>query len=114
MLLFRLILIAMIINIIGYTLLTGMVHGWDLMPVFFGDIAKINWPGQFNTDFLSMLVLSASWTVWRNNFSPAGIGLGVLALFGGIMFLAIYLLILTFKENGDMKAILLGRQRSAG
>lgn len=112
MLFFRLILIAMIINIIGYTLLTGIVHGWDLMPVFFGDIAKVNWPGQFNTDFLSMLVLSASWTMWRNNFSAAGIGLGVLALFGGIMFLAIYLLILTYKTNGDMKVLLLGHERA--
>lgn len=113
MLLFRLILIAMIINIIGYTALTGLVHGWDLMPVFFSDIAKINWPGQFNTDFLSMLVLSASWTMWRNNFSPLGIGLGVLALFGGIMFLAVYLLVLTYKTDGDMNQVLLGSERAS-
>ena len=111
MLLFRILLIAMIINIVGYTLLTGMVYGWDLMPVFFGDIAKLNWPGQFNTDFLSMLVLSASWTMWRNNFKPVGIALGVLALFGGIMFLAVYLLVLTFKTDGDMKTVLLGPSR---
>ncbi|MBO6505482.1 MAG: hypothetical protein JJ850_08810 [Kordiimonadaceae bacterium] len=112
MLLFRLILIAMIINIIGYTALTGLVHGWDLMPVFFGDIGKVNWPGQFNTDFLSMLLLSAGWTMWRNNFSLLGIGLGVLALFGGIMFLAVYLLVLTYKTDGDMKRILLGPERA--
>ena len=112
MLLFRLILIAMIVIILVYTGLVGVVHGWDLLNVFFHDIAAMKWPGQFNVDFSGFLLLSALWTMWRNNFSPLGFALGIVAFFGGIMFLAPYLLILSFKTGGDMREILLGRERT--
>lgn len=108
MIIFRLLLILLTINILIYTATTGSNHGWNLVPVFFDDIAAMGWPGQFNTDFLSFLILSMSWTIWRNNFSPVGIVLGVLALFGGIMFLAPYLLFLNFQARGDMRTVLLG------
>lgn len=108
MLILRLILILLTINILIYTAITGSNHGWNLVPIFFSDIAAMGWPGQFNTDFLSFLILSMSWTMWRNNFSPVGLGLGVAALFGGIMFLAPYLLFLSFQANGNIKTVMLG------
>lgn len=112
MALFRVLLCIMIAEILIYTGLVGLAHGWNLVPIFFADIAAMTWPGQFNVDFMSFLVLSALWTMWRNHFSAGGIGLGILALFGGIMFLAPYLLILSFRADGDIKQILLGQARA--
>jgi hypothetical protein len=37
--------------------------------------------------------------------------LGIMGFFGGIMFLAPYLLIMSFKSNGDMNELLLGDYR---
>ena len=65
----------------------GANHGMGLLDVFFGDIAAMGWPGQFNLDFMGMLTLSAPWVAWRHRFSSAGLALGVLALFGGGLFL---------------------------
>ena len=105
---FRILLLAILLSLSAYTLKVGSVHGWNLLPIFFADIAKFNWPGQFNYDFTLMLLLSAIWTMWRNRFSVAGILLGLLALIGGSLFLSSYLLALTIKHNGNVKEILLG------
>jgi hypothetical protein len=51
------------------------------------------------------------WLAWRHQFSPAGILLGVLGFFGGIMFLAPYLLIASYKANGNMSKLLQGESR---
>ncbi len=91
---------------------TGYVvseYGLNLFPYFFGDMAAWNWPGQFNLDFVMMLFLSASWTVWRNRFSATGWLLAVLAFFGGAGFLLPYLTYLARRHEGDTGAILLGR-----
>ncbi len=71
------------------------------------------WPGQFNLDFMGFLILSGLWVAWRNNFSAMGLGLGVVAFFGGIMFLTPYLFYLSFETKGDMKKILLGQIRAS-
>lgn len=83
-------------------------YGLNLFPYFFGDMVAWNWPGQFNLDFVMMLFLSASWTVWRNRFSAIGWLLAVLAFFGGAGFLLPYLTYLAWKHEGDTNAILLG------
>jgi len=111
MLAFRVLLVLMIVSILAYTGITISNHGLDLFPIFFGDITEMAWPGQFNFDFLLMLVLSALWTAWRYKFSAAGLALGVCAFVGGIMFQSVHLLILTFRENGNAKAIMIGRDR---
>ena len=33
----------------------------------------MTWPGQFNFDFFGFLILSATWTAWRNQFSALGV-----------------------------------------
>ena len=83
-----------------------------LLPTFFGDILAMTWPGQFNFDFLGFLILSATWTAWRNQFSAASRGLALVALFGGIPFLTTYLLYLSFQTRGDIRVMLLGEGRS--
>ena len=111
---FRALLIALWTIIVCYTAIVMANHGMGLLNVFFGDMAAMGWPGQFNLDFMSMLTLSALWVAWRHHFSSAGLVLGVLALFGGGMFLTTYLLIVSGQAKGDMKKVLLGSARAAG
>ena len=112
MTLFRLFLIAALGVISVYTAIVIANHGLNLFPAFFGDMAAMGWAGQFNLDFMFMLALSAIWTAWRNGFSPAGLGLAVVAFFGGTPFLAIYLLFLLARTGGDMRRVLLGDARA--
>lgn len=97
----------------GYTVMVGNAHGWNLMPLFFGDIAAMGWPGQFNLDFLFMLSLSAIWVAWRHGFSATGLLLAVLAFNLGALFLAIYLLVTIGRARGDARVVVLGPARAA-
>jgi hypothetical protein len=106
--LFRLGLVVFWLVLLVYTGVVIANHGINLLPVFFGDMAAMAWPGQFNLDFFGFLLLSGLWTAWRNGFSGLGLALGVVAVFGGIGFLAPYLLYLTYQTKGDARAILLG------
>ncbi len=82
--------------------------GWNLFSAFFGDMAEWTWPGQFNLDFMMMLFLSASWTLWRNGPTPRGAVLAILAFFGGAGFLLPYITYLSWKHDGDVAAVLIG------
>lgn len=92
-----------------YTLVVGQNHGWSLIPLFFQAIAEQHWQGQFNMDFTGFLGLSALWVMWRNGFTSGARVLGIVAFFGGMLFLATYLLVLARHHKGDIEAILLGR-----
>lgn len=105
---FRIALVAMLATLLVYTLFVGMAYGWNLIPPFFAEIQAMTWQGQFNLDFAGFLLLSGTWTLWRNNFSLLGMALALLAATGGILFLSTYLLYLSFATQGDIKRILLG------
>jgi len=109
---FRTLLIILLTILMGYTVVVIANHGLGLFNIFFGDMAVIGWAGQFNLDFMFMLILSAFWVAWRHQFSGIGILLSVLALLGGSLFLTIYLLILSWQFNGNMKLVLLGKTRA--
>lgn len=109
---FRVLLVILFLCISGYTAVVAANHGFGLLEVFLGDIAKFGWPGQFNVDFTSFLVLSALWLAWRHHFSPAGLALGVLGFFGGGLMLSVYLLWASFDAKGDPKVLLLGATRA--
>jgi len=111
---FRGLLIVLWTTVAGYTAIVVANHGPDLLPIFFADMAKMEWPGQFNLDFMSMLTLSGLWVAWRHHFSAAGLALGLLAFFGGAFFLSAYLFFASLQTKGDMKALLLGTARAAG
>lgn len=113
MILLRLFLATCLVVILAYTAVTVANHGWNLLPVFFGDMAEMGWPGQFNLDFMTFLALSAIWVAWRHRFSGAGLGLAVLAFFGGMLFLSVYLLVQLQRTGGDLKVVLLGEGRAA-
>ena len=109
---FRILLSIITISIISFTGIVGFNHGWNLLPIFFGDMVAMTWAGQFNFDFMCFLTLSGLWLAWRHHFSAGGLALGVLGFFGGIMVLAPYLLLASYKANGDIKILLLGKVRA--
>lgn len=109
---FRILLLIMIVVLFAYTGVVGTNQGWNLLPIFFGDIFRMTWPGQFNVDFSCLLILSGFWLAWRHHFSPTGLALGFLGLIGGTSVLAPYLLIASFTANGNVKEILMGKSRA--
>ncbi|MDX2211011.1 MAG: hypothetical protein SFV20_11740 [Sphingopyxis sp.] len=113
MLLFRLFLLTAIAVIGAYTAITISNHGINLLPIFFGDMAKMGWPGQFNLDFLFFLLLAMIWIAWRHQFSAAGLALAALVPAGGMPYVATYLLVHSYRTNGDVAALLLGPGRAA-
>ncbi|MEM7768268.1 MAG: hypothetical protein AAF253_12385 [Pseudomonadota bacterium] len=110
---FRLLLAAMLLVLLAYTSFVIADHGMGLVPIFFGDMLEMGWPGQFNLDFFGFLILSALWTAWRSDFSALGLALAVPALTGGILFLTIYLLVLTSGRGANIRTVLLGARRAA-
>ena len=110
MTLLRLLLVLIFAVITLYTGIVVANHGLNLLPVFFGDMAALAWPGQFNLDFMCMLALSGLWVAWRHRYSGAGIALGLVAFFGGALFLSVYLFVESFRTNGTVEALLLGQR----
>jgi len=110
--LFRLFLLTCLIAIAVYTSVTIANHGLNFLPTLIGDLAEMGWPGQFDLDFLSFLLLGTIWVAWRHQFSPAGIGLSLLVFPLGMLFLASYLLVQIGRSGGDMKVLLLGEGRA--
>jgi hypothetical protein len=109
---FRILLVA-IITIVGvYTMFVVGEHGMDFLSPFYGDIAKMGWPGQFNMDFHAFLILGSVWLMWRHHFSPLGIFFGLVIFAGGAPFLCVYLLVASFQAHGDVKEMLLGKLRT--
>jgi len=108
---FRTFLAAVFLVIAGYTLVVVAEQGLNLFPVFFGDMTRMQWPGQFNLDFMCLLLLAGLWVSWRHQFSVAGVVLGLVAVFGGALFLSAYLFVESFRTKGDMRRLLLGAGR---
>ena len=108
---FRILLIVLFAAIFAYTAIVAAHHGLGLLPIFFGDIRAMAWPGQFNVDFMSLLTLSALWLAWRHHFSALGLMLALLGFFGGGLFLSLYLFIASLQAKGDVKVLLLGKER---
>ncbi|HET9620352.1 MAG TPA: hypothetical protein VFP84_03220 [Kofleriaceae bacterium] len=109
----RAFLVLAFATIAGYTAIVIAHHGLGLFAVFFGDLASVTWPGQFDLDFLCLLTLSAIWVAHRHRFRPIGLLLGLCALVGGVLFLSVYLLVAAARANGDAGSLLLGEHRRA-
>ncbi|MEX1365995.1 MAG: hypothetical protein AB1Z98_22905 [Nannocystaceae bacterium] len=105
---FRALLLAMTACLFLYTGYVGIEYGFNIFPMFIGEIMAGTWQGQFNLDFNCYLVLSGLWVAWRDRFSAGGILFGLVAAVLGMVLFAPYLLWLTFKHDGDMRKLLLG------
>ena len=106
----RVLLAAIFVTILVYTARVVGTEGMGLIPIFFGDIAAMRWPGQFNLDFTFMLTLSALWLAWRHGFTPTAWLVALGGLVGGALFLSAYLL-LASRTARDVPALLLGPLR---
>ncbi|MDT0509248.1 hypothetical protein [Novosphingobium sp. MMS21-SN21R] len=108
--LFRIFLVGVWAALVAFTVVVAANHGLNLFPVFFGDMAKGAWPGQFNADFTSLLALSGLWCAWRGKWSPAAIAHGLITFVGGGVVLFATLFVLHRRHGGDMRKVLLGAQ----
>ncbi len=113
MIAFRALLVLLWAVLASYTAIVVANHGFGLLKVFSGDMAAMGWPGQFNLDFMVLLLLSGLWVAWRHRFSIRGSLLGMLAIFSGSLFLMAYLLVVIGQARGNMKEVLLGKARTA-
>lgn len=110
MTLFRTFLAAATFTIFAISIYVITTWGINWPAVYFGDLMNLDWRSQFNTDLLIALSLLAIWITWREGFTAKGYLFGVLTFFFGFMFVCPYLLLATYKVNGDPKALLLGLQ----
>lgn len=106
--LLRVLLVSLLVIIAVYTVVVGLEHGWNFIPLFFEQIAALTWQGQFNLDFMTFLIMSALWCAWRSSFSLGGLFLALCASLGGMLFLSAYLLWLSYQYDGDIRRVLLG------
>ena len=95
----------------GYTVAVTAEHGVNFLPAFLGQLAALTWSGQINLDLLIYVLMGAGWIAWRHEFSPGGIAMAVLALSGALTFVP-YLLIVSVRAEGDVRTLLLGRERA--
>ncbi len=110
--LFRAYLVVAFASLSSYTLFVVSHQGWNLFSVFFSSIAELAWPGQFNLDFMMILGISGIWVAWRHQFTGKAVVLGLLAFFGGMVFLAPYLFWASAQAKGDARTLLLGKERA--
>jgi len=82
--------------------------GFDGANIFIADFAQ-PWRAQFNTDFSAHLALIAVWTVYREPKLWVGIPCAVLCIMCGGAFSLAYILVATFRADGDARKLLLGK-----
>ena len=102
------VLTAQTLLLLVYTYFAGTNEGWNLLAYLLEHVQNLGWAGQFNLDFACYLLLSALWVLWRYRYRHAAWPLALLAMVGGILFFAPYLLFLLQRHRGDLKAVLLG------
>lgn len=110
---FRVLVTVLFVGIIGYTIMVVSNYGWNFFPTYISAIAEGSWQGQFTVDFSFYLLLSAVWITWRHRYSPLGFAMGGLALIGGMMFFAPYLLLASIRARGEITPFLLGSDQAA-
>jgi hypothetical protein len=104
----RTFLVASTVAIFAISIYAAVTKGINWPAIYFGDLLHLDWRSQFNTDFLIHLFLLATWITWREGFTAKGFLFGFLSIFMGGMFGFPYLLVVTYKEKGDPRGVLLG------
>lgn len=99
--------------ILGWLLLAGITAwavsalGADGGMVFFSDFTHA-WRASFYTDFLLHVVPIALWIYWREPSKWVGLLCALGAALGGL-FTLIYVLVATYRADGDARRLLLGK-----
>lgn len=107
---FKALLVIQTVGLLAYTYIAFQAEGANFFNIALNNVKSMNWSGQFNLDFFCYLNLSGLWIMWRNKFSGISILTGTVAMILGIVFFAPYLLWLMFKENGEIKRVLVGER----
>ena len=105
---FRLCLAIMGLGLAVYSGFVIAEHGPNFVPFYFADLGRVGWPGQFDLDFTILIVLAATWIVWRERGSVTSIVLAILLVPFVSMLLTSYLLYLSWRERGDIVRMLVG------
>jgi hypothetical protein len=106
--LLRAFLLTAILAIVAVTLYATLSAGINFPAVFFGDLLKLDWRSQINTDLMLHAGLLGIWVAWREGATPTGIILGLLCLLLDAVFGFPYVLLATYRAKGDPKRLLLG------
>lgn len=103
----RVLLVGFLVGILGYTFVAVGNDGINFPLIAINNVMALGWTGQFHLDFVCYLILSALWVGWRHRFSGPGLGLAALASVGGIIFLSVYLLVLS-RQVANFEELLIG------
>lgn len=82
--------------------------GFNWPHVFLGDLFALNWRSQFNTDLVIHLGLMGAWVAWREGFGAKGFVYGAFCVIWGGMFTFPYVLLASYRAQGDPRLIFLG------
>lgn len=104
-------LIIQTVGLLIYTFITIQNEGLVFFERGIQFIQSMKWIGQFTLDFQCYLILSALWIAWRNKFEMKSIILAVVAGVLGIVVFAPYVLFLLYKDNGDLRKLLIGNRK---
>lgn len=95
--------------VLGFTVSAIGTQGLVMVTdVFAGDVAALNWRSQFNVDLIGHMLLAGLWVAWRHKFSVLGMVLGLLCI-NGVLFTALYVLVLTFVHRGNLNHVVMGK-----
>jgi hypothetical protein len=108
MTLLRAFLIAATLLIFSVSIYVIIMMGINWPAIYFGDLFKLDWRSQFNTDLLISLCLFFIWVTWREGFTAQGFLFGFLVMCLGFMFVCPYLLFATYYSKGNPQVLLLG------
>ncbi len=104
----RVSLVVFTIAIFAVTFAAVAASGFNWPAVFLGDLVALNWRSQFNADLVIHLGLIGVWVAWREGFGVKGVIYGAFCVIWGGMFTFPYLLVASYRANGDPRAIVLG------
>ena len=107
---FRILLVLMFTTLLLYTTLVVLDSGVNFVTPFVGNIFDVGWQGQFNLDFMMLIMVTSLWIAWRHKFSLNGIAVALIWPVAGLMFLSMYLLVASYRANGNVSRMLLGDQ----
>lgn len=93
------------------SLIAAVSHGINWPAVAINDLLALNWRSQFNADFISYLLIVATWISWREGLTTKGYIFGFLSIFMGGMFTFPYLLYATCQAKGSPKEVLFGMHK---
>jgi len=104
---FRVFLLVLWVLLWALTIRATAALGAAASWVFVTDFSH-PWRAMLNSDFLVHLVLVALWIIYRERSKVVGGLCAVLALIGGMPFTLMYIFVTTFREDGDIRRVLLG------